>query len=283
MVLGWLRGSDLSHQRLAAQLSGIFVTVERENFQFRMKELLPEIVKLLDKSHSDSANEENRDSDLLLIQTLYAIIKMTQHCPSGLKDEANADIVNTMWEKIIYHLVHPHMWIRSLTSRLVGTLLGWYKPEEVANYIIKPSEGVVQSFLFCKDAPSRLHSLALDLITQLQSNMLDNQLADQIIKNLVFIGKVANRTTALNNVKAGRLEENLNENDSGDQEENVGEEDEEEQESEEEPEEKEDLKSSKNKVPTLPWLTAKLRREVNCEVVRQPRTPTKVVVNLTIY
>jgi hypothetical protein len=37
---------------------------------------------------------------------------------------------------------------------------------------------------------------------------------------------------------------------------------------------------SKIKAPTLAWLTSKLRREVNAEVVLQPKCPTKVIVCL---
>jgi U3 small nucleolar RNA-associated protein 20 len=219
------------------------VAAEKSGFEFRMKEILPEIVKLLDQTHSDSDGREDRESDLLLIQTLYTIIKMTQHCAAGFQSEDNKDFSEQIWEKIIHHLSHPHLWIRTLSSRLVGTLLGWHKPEELAAYVVKPSEEVTRSYFFCGEISKRLRSLARDLVMQLQSEMLDNQLADQVIKNLVFIGKVANRIPVS-------------------------------EESEEE---------SKIKAPTLAWLTGKLRREVNAEVVLHPKTPTKVTFLTTSY
>ncbi len=211
------------------------MAAEKTGFEFRMKELLPEIVKLLDQVHNDAEDREDRESDLLLIQTLYTIIKMAQHCPAGLQNEENVDAVDEMWGKIIHHLVHPHLWIRTLSSRLVGTLLGWHKPDEVATYVTKPSEDVTQTYILCDDVPKLLRSLARDLVTQLQSDKLDNQLADQVIKNLVFIGKVANRIPA-SDVEDG----------------------------------------TKIKAPTLAWLTSKLRREINAEVVLHATTPTKV-------
>ena len=202
-----------------------------------MKVLLPDIVELLDQTHSDSDGREDRESDLLLIQTLYTIIKMTQHCPAGFQNEDNNDISEKMWGKIIHHLVHPHLWIRTLSSRLVGTLLGWHKPDELAAYVAKPSGEVTRGYFYCDEISKRLRSLARDLVAQMQSDLLDNQLADQVIKNLVFIGKVANRIPV-----AEECEE-----------------------------------ASKIKAPTLAWLTSKLRREVNAEVVLRPTCPIKVL------
>lgn len=216
-------------------MCGIFAAAEGAGFEFRMKELLPEIVKLLDKTHSDSEEREDRDYDLLLIQTMYTIIKMAQHCPAGLQHEDNVGVVDELWGKVIYHLTHPHLWIRTLSSRLVGTLLGWHKVDEVAAYITKPSEEVTRTYLLCPDVAKRLRSLSRDLVAQLESESLENQLADQVIKNLVFIGKVANR------IPTSDAEED-----------------------------------SKIKAPTLPWLTSRLRREVNAEVVLRATTPTKV-------
>lgn len=230
-----MRGTNASHKRLAVQLCGIFVAAEKSNFEFRVKELLPEIVKLLDQIHNDSEDREDRDADLLLIQTLYTIIKMAQHCPAGLQNEDNIDAAHEMWGKIIHHLVHPHLWIRTLSSRLVGTLLGWHKPDEVSTYITKPSEEVARTYIFCSDVSKRLRSMARDLVTQLQTEKLDNQLADQVVKNLVFIGKIANR------VSSSGIEEN-----------------------------------TKIKAPTIAWMTSKLRREVNAEVVLNSTSPTKV-------
>lgn len=223
----------MSHKRLAVQLCGIFVAAEGARFEFRMKELLPELIKLLDKPHSEL---EDRDGDLLLIQAHYAIIKMAQHCPLGLQNADNIELTDELWVKIIHHLTHPHLWIRTLSARLVGTLLGWHKAEELAAYYSNPTEGTARTYFLCPDLASRLRSLASDSVAQLQSEQLDNQLADQVVKNLVFMGKVAIRMPQSSN-------------------------------------EEQDVKS---KPPTLPWLTGKLRREINAEVVLRPKIPIKV-------
>ena len=223
----------MSHKRLAVQLCGIFAAAESSKFDFRFKELVPELVKLLDIQHSD---DEDRDSDLLLIQTNYAIIKMAQHCPSGLQNPDIADSTDDMWDKIIYHLMHPHLWIRALSARLTGSMLGWHKADELASYIIEPPDSARRTYLTSPKVAERLINLATQSINQLKSEELDQQLADQIIKNLVFVGKIANRLPF-----------------------------------------RDDDEDKKNRPPSIPWLTKKLRNEVNAEVALRPKIPTKVI------
>ena len=236
-----MKGKNDLHKRLAVQLCGIFVAAERENFESRIEAVLPSLVKLLDVTHSEL---EDRDSDLLLIQTHYAIIKMTQHCPVGLQNVSFIDNTDKLWEKVIHNLLHPHLWIRTLGARLVGTLLGWHKVDELAAYALTPSETAPKSYLMCTATAARLFSLTSDSVAQLQSEQLDSQLVDQVIKNLVFLGKVASRLPSPNQVEAS------------------------------EEEEKED---KKEKSLNLPWLTGKLRRELHAEVALNPKVPTKVV------
>lgn len=228
----------MTHKRLAVQLCGIFASAEGSCFEFRLKELLPEFIKVLDRVHSET---EDREADLLLIQAHYAIIKIAQHCPAGLRNVDLIDLTDELWNKIIHHLAHPHLWIRTLSARLVGTLLGWHKVDELASFFASPTEGATRTYFLCPDLASRLRSLASDSVAQLQSEQLDDQLADQVVKNLVFIGKVANRIPAEG------------------QEKELG-----------------------TKLPTVPWLTGKLRREINAEVALRPKTPTKVRLAQTL-
>jgi U3 small nucleolar RNA-associated protein 20 len=236
-----MKETNILHKRLAVQLCGIFVAAERENFQSRLEELLPELVKLLDVTHSEL---EDRDSDLLVIQTHYAIVKMTQHCPIGLQNVCYIDATDNLWSKVIHNLLHPHLWIRTLSARLIGTLLGWHKVEELVASALTQSEAAPKTYLMGKDTAAKLRSLASDSVAQLQSEQLDNQLVDQVIKNLVFLGKVASRLPSpppKSQVEASEVKDN------------------------------------REKSLNLPWLTGKLRRELHAEVALNAKIPTKVV------
>lgn len=185
-----MKGNNVSHKRLAIQLCGIFAAAESSRFDFRLKDLIPEIVKLLEVEHSDN---EDHESDRLIIQTNYAIIKIAQHCPSGLQNPEIADSTDEMWDKIVHHLMHPHLWIRALSARLTGSMLGWHKVDDLAQYILEPSATAKRTYLTNPKVAERLINLATNCIGQLKSEELDHQLADQVIKNLVFVGKIANR------------------------------------------------------------------------------------------
>jgi U3 small nucleolar RNA-associated protein 20 len=231
----WLRDSNLAHKRLAAQLCGIFAAAEGVKFEFRMRELLPEFIQILEPLEKDN---EDRDADLLLIQTFYTIIKIAQHCPIALRNPDYADLTDDLWTRVIQQMLHPHLWIRTLSARLVGTMLGWHKVEDVAACVSNQatSDDVSRSYLISPDhVAGRLRSLASESVGQLQSGILETQLADQVIKNLVYIAKIANRLPPAN------AEQELG-----------------------------------TTAPTLPWLTGKLRREINAEVALRAQTPIKV-------
>lgn len=91
----------------------------------------------------------------------------------------------------------------------------------------------------------QLESLALDLITQLQSKYLTDELANQIIKNMVFIAKVAKL-----------LSDKESSSDSVEQKGWRG--------------------SEGKKCLSLRWLVKKMVREANHEAVNQPKTTIKV-------
>ncbi|KAJ8935872.1 hypothetical protein NQ318_019456 [Aromia moschata] len=130
IIMDWLKDANVSHRRLAAQLCGIFVSVEKSNFEARLKPLTPLIMKQFgldnypgkfvklnkEKEHKDT-EEHQRLSDLLV---------------------SNKSLDN--------------------------------------------------GYLY-SDPPNALKSLTLDLCDQLQDSV-KNDLAEQVIKNLVFVARV---------------------------------------------------------------------------------------------
>lgn len=186
----WLAMPDVSLKRMAVQLFGVFAEAKKVKFECRLTELLPELIKLLELRTDES---ENRELDLLLIKVNYTLLKIMEHCAVGVKKVELIDVTNELWDRIIQQLKHPHVWIRTLSARLVGTLLGWHNVDDLVAYAANPSHEISPTYLLCPEFAVRLHSLASASLDQLQSEMLDDQLADQVVKNLVFIAKIANR------------------------------------------------------------------------------------------
>lgn len=234
--MDWLRDANMKHKQLAVDLCGIFVSAEKEKFEFRLKDLLPQLVTILEPRTDET---ENRELDLLLIKTHFTLIKITHHCAVGMRKADIVDITEELWNRIIHHMLHPHVWVRIHSAKLISTLLGWHKVDELGAYIANPSEEIPRTYLTCPESAARLRSLASVSVSQLQPGFLNNQLADLVVKNLVYIAKVANRIAPSDGER-----------------------------------EKESLTSTS--APTLPWLIAKLRREIHSEVALRPTIPIKV-------
>lgn len=97
-----------------------------------------------------------------------------------------------IWEMISHLLLHPHMWIRSISNRLIASYF-----TTVIENSRRNSERSPGTYSLMK--PSRLFLIATSFCCQLKSELTDKD-ADLIVQNLVFsicglhsvIGKVEN-------------------------------------------------------------------------------------------
>ncbi|XP_035663826.1 small subunit processome component 20 homolog [Branchiostoma floridae] len=106
-----------------------------------------------------------------------------------------------------HHLLHPHAWVRLASAQLFGCLFAAWKPEELVTTAtdednktpkkkkrkVEEEENIVE---YLRDnTMQKLRDLSADFCTQLQSSYLDHDLANQVIKNLVFLAKVVRQVT----------------------------------------------------------------------------------------
>lgn len=83
-----------------------------------------------------------------------------------------------IWEMISHLLLHPHMWIRSISNRLIASYF-----TTVIENSRRNSESSLRVYSLMK--PSRLFLIATSICCQLKSE-LTNTNPDFIVKNLVF-------------------------------------------------------------------------------------------------
>lgn len=197
IVLLWFKDEKISLQRLAAQVSGLFVEVEEKNFEKRLGTVLPLVASLISpvQLKMDAPVEEDeqvssseglhRIKDHLLFNTLSFLVKVFQHC-QVIKNPSRQHDMAQIWESVEAHLLHPHAWVRLVSSRLLGLLFAAWKPEElVAGY----QRGTTSLDYLQEDLPTKVAKLCDDFCTQLRSPLLENELGEQIVKNLVFLAK----------------------------------------------------------------------------------------------
>ncbi|XP_071486924.1 small subunit processome component 20 homolog [Diadema antillarum] len=244
VTLQWLKDAKRSHQRLAAQLSGLFVDCEKETFSRHLSQILPVIDETIKpenfKEEEEEEDGEVKAQDHLLFHLMATLSKITKHFHlTTYKDQQT--VVNSIWESVEAHLVHPHAWVRLMACRLFGEMFANLQPDDVvttatiAKSSVTPvtsaaagtkkkkqkrgkkltskqeepevqtqgmdvsktrnsSTRVQEKFEYLQgDVEKRMLGLANKFCVQLNSSMVTKELAEQVVKNLIFVSKVVHR------------------------------------------------------------------------------------------
>ncbi|XP_011686919.1 PREDICTED: small subunit processome component 20 homolog isoform X2 [Wasmannia auropunctata] len=253
----WLSDSTIRYRTLAAQLCGIFVTVEQNDFDSRLPQLLPLLLKqfynhfsvsdtvefskypmLPNAKPNDPNSKDERTKDHHIIQVLQLLLKIARYT-SFLTNEKYKNSIDCFAEYCQSLLAHPHLWARLAAAQMIGFVLAALDVDKVVELLNNPeSDGVHEGYLYSRPGET-LKSLILDLVAQLYPDMTFEQLADQVVKNLIFIAKM------LNSVEASAA--------------------------------KDDEQDDKNKAAnsnnlSLLWLIRRLRKAVNIEITQAPKS-----------
>ena len=111
----------------------------------------------------------------MLYNMLNSLTKILRDCSQVIRDEKWRDNMNVIWEHIQSHLSYPHVWVQLAASQLFGLLFAAWQPEHLVTMETESS----QEYLVV-DVASKMKSLALEFITQLQSELLNEDLASQV-------------------------------------------------------------------------------------------------------
>lgn len=225
---------QISHRQLAAQLCGIFVTVEKSSFESRLGTVSPLIMKqfglddapgrfvrLKKESEHKETDEHQRIKDHHLFQVLQLVLKICANCPAFLKDN---ETVENLAVHVQTLLSYPHEWVRLAAAQFLGYVLTALDVAHLSSLIFSGQSN--DHGYLSTDPVNSIKSLALDLCDQLQPTGIKSDMAEQVIKNLIFVARVLQNVPIESNYK----ESNIN----------------------------------------LLWLTKRMRKIVNTEVVENP-------------
>uniref|UniRef100_A0A1A8IIM6 UTP20, small subunit (SSU) processome component, homolog n=3 Tax=Nothobranchius kuhntae TaxID=321403 RepID=A0A1A8IIM6_NOTKU len=258
----WLNSEKTGLRRLGAQICGLFVEVEEEKFANRMEELLPLLEREIHPDNFEDIEEEQdeRGADRLLFCYLTLISKLSKHCHL-LELSKPRDTLLHICGHIEAHLRHPHCWVWLTASQLFGQLFAAQQAEELVS-IWKGEGGDTSSRSVATDFLSssldkKVRELALSFCHQLQSKFLDTSSGEQVIKNLLFIGKVIYLISPESHVDSQELEE------------------EEDMENDRDDEEEEKEEENDDRPPSLLWLMKKMSLMAKREAAYTPKVPLK--------
>ncbi|XP_026183080.1 small subunit processome component 20 homolog [Mastacembelus armatus] len=272
LVSTWLNAEKPNLRRLGAQICGLFVEVEEEKFARRLDDLLPLLEREINPDNYEDIEEEQEEkgADRLLFSYLTLITKLIKHC--GLLELSNPpDTLGRIWVHIEAHLRYPHCWVWLTASQLFGQLFAAQKAEQLVAVWRgesgdASSQHVATAFI-TSNLDKKMRELALSFCHQLLSKFLDTASGDQVIKNLLFVGKVIYLISPECDVTSPQ--EEMKEEEEQQQENGVGEEKEEEEEGEEDEDDKQD------RPPSLLWLMKKLSLMAKREAAYTPKVPLK--------
>ncbi|XP_041833171.1 small subunit processome component 20 homolog [Melanotaenia boesemani] len=275
----WLNANKVSLRRLGAQICGLFVEVEEEKFTRRLDDLLPLLEREINHENYEDIEEEQdeKGADRLLFSYLTLISKLNTHC--GLLELSKPnDTLCHLWGHIEAHLRHPHCWVWLTASQLFGQLFASQQAQQLITIWRGGGEDAssqpAATDFITSNLDKRMRKLALSFCHQLQSKFLDTASGEQVIKNLLFVGKVIylispeSQVTAQEEVKdelEEEEEEEHRENENGDEDQD---------EKEKEAEEEEDGDKD-DRPPSLLWLMKKLCLMAKREAAYTPKVPLK--------
>lgn len=187
----WLGESSKPNlQRAACQVYGLAVDSFGAQLRPQASGLIVRLAAILDTSkaqaeelasqEADKFDEDGMDVEIQWEVTYYAIntyAKVTKTFPKLVYDSETEPI----WRGMQFMLLYPHSWIRSSSARLYGVYFSGIDPE---------TRNIKDTTTKCTYLDKEtLRVLASDFLEQLKSNHVTHEQADQIVKNLFFIGK----------------------------------------------------------------------------------------------
>ncbi|XP_031356227.1 small subunit processome component 20 homolog [Photinus pyralis] len=192
MILVWLEDDKILHRQLAAQVCGLLVTIEKSTFQTRLPALLPVLLRQFERNQSQpgqyvllkTAEPKDQEKDHHLFQVYQMLLKICSCCPSFLHETKTVQILSEYSQNL---LSYPHEWVRLGAAQFLGFTLASLDAAHLSRLLL--SKETEEGYLYSAPA-SGLKSLTLDLCAQLDPSHAKTELAEQVIKNLLFVARV---------------------------------------------------------------------------------------------
>ncbi|KAG1474631.1 hypothetical protein G6F56_000242 [Rhizopus delemar] len=194
LLNAWLDSTQKpSLQRVACQVYSLLLDTFGTQVKSHAAELTSRLVVILNaskvsaeelaESHEDEDNDEEEDAMDIDIQwevTYYALntfAKLTKVFPKLVYDQET----QAVWKNVQYMLLYPHAWVRSSATRLYGAYFSGVDAE---------TRAISSISIQCQYLDKKtLRDLAIDFLEQLKSKHITQEHADQVVKNMFFIGK----------------------------------------------------------------------------------------------
>eukprot|EP00897_Mesotaenium_endlicherianum_P002352 jgi/Mesen1/2144/ME000152S01235 len=213
-ALKWCAGENLRLWRPAAQVSGFAVEVMPAAFGRRFDEWLPLAVGILRRAQlawraaeAEEAEGGSQEQDVEGSQVapmwheayffLVAMEKVFHKMPHVMLQEQ----LQEFWTLASDLLLHPHLWVRKVSTRLLGHYLAASPPLERATLQALAAAGTTQNLLH----PGRVLLMSAVFCRVLGGEIVDAKLAEQAVKNLVHLAAALPLIALIETCEEGEL------------------------------------------------------------------------------
>ncbi|TPX60594.1 hypothetical protein PhCBS80983_g01757 [Powellomyces hirtus] len=186
LVETWFRQQDQPQlQRTAAQVSGLILEAAGD----REQKWIPTFLKLIDDTlvrdvarlqSDDPQSDDEANAWETCYYSLNTFSKVVVEFPI-LKYQASAEPI---WTHVRSLLLHPHQWIRIVCNKLLGL---FFQSVDAKTRVVVASKSTSPHPLLA--STEALKEFGTAFSSQLDSHLLTPELATQILKNMVFLGK----------------------------------------------------------------------------------------------
>ncbi|KAK1298071.1 hypothetical protein QJS10_CPB14g00512 [Acorus calamus] len=175
LTLQWYAGEKHHLWSPAAQVLSLLVEVLGKQFHEHVRRVLQVAKHIMASALDVAVKQEQEQSNRTMLPfwkeayySLSMFAKMLIHFPELYADKE-------IWETISKFLLHPHMWLRNISSHLLALYFKYVTDASMAN----------QSLLLMK--PSRLFPIAVSFCCQLDAQLTDTVMGESITQNLSFL------------------------------------------------------------------------------------------------
>ncbi|THG05804.1 hypothetical protein TEA_026415 [Camellia sinensis var. sinensis] len=180
--LSWYLGGKQHLWSAAAQVLGLLVEVMRKGFQKHVNGVLPVMRSIFQSAINVLTNGQldlSVEATVPFWKEAYYSLVLLEKILHQFHDLFLAKDLEDIWEMISELLLHPHMWLRDVSNRLVALYFASVTEANRENH----EKSLETVFLM---RPSRLILIAASLCCQLKAPLIDNTASTIVTQNLSF-------------------------------------------------------------------------------------------------
>lgn len=181
-ALFWYSGEKQGLWSAAAQVLGLLLEVMKKGFTKHIDAIFPVMRRILQSAvnilKNDQADSPSGAAIPLWKEAYYSLVlfeKILLQFPEMCLGKDLEDI----WEIICEFLLHPHIWVRNISNRLIALYFATITEACKQN----AERWIGELFLM---RPSRLFLLAVSFCSQLKASLTDDSANNYIKQNIVF-------------------------------------------------------------------------------------------------